>query len=59
MSQPDKVIAHLYVRRLDTRECVNTIDLHTTDSRYVEKVMLGMLRNMSPDYFIDDSEVWR
>ena len=55
--QPGGLMANLYVRRLDTQEIVSTIALRRTDSRYVEKVMAGMLINMDTDtYFIDDSE---
>ncbi len=45
----------LYVRALDTREIVHTVEVHNTTQ--VERVMLGMLRNMDTDrFFIDDSE---
>jgi hypothetical protein len=48
--------AYLYVRKLETGEEVDKIGLTNTNHRHVEKVMSGMLRNMSDEYFIDDSE---
>ena len=48
---------NLYVKVIKTREIVHTVPLKSTNWRYIEKVMLGMLRNMDTDnYFIDDNE---
>ena len=51
-------MANLYVCRVGTQERVHTVDVHNKTGRAVEKVMLGMLRNMDTDnYYIDDSEI--
>ena len=50
--------ASLRVRSFDTREIVHSVGLNNIGHSHVEKVMMGMLRNMNTDqYFIDDSEV--
>jgi len=50
--------AYLRVRSFDTREIVHSVGLTNIGRSYVEKVMMGMLRNMNTDkYFVDDSEV--
>jgi len=50
--------AYLRVRSFDTREIVHSVGVEPYNLRHVEKVMMGMLRNMNTDkYFIDDSEV--
>tara|TARA_Y100000310_G_scaffold293296_1_gene322787 strand:+ start:400 stop:582 length:183 start_codon:yes stop_codon:yes gene_type:complete len=48
----------LIVRDFDGNE-IKRVELHRTDARYVEKVMSGMLINMSDRFYIDDSEVDR
>jgi hypothetical protein len=51
-------MANLYVKSFDTGEVVKIIPLKSTGERHVERVMLGLLRNMNTDdYYIDDSEV--
>lgn len=52
-----KYKAFLIVRRFDTREEVSRIGLTNLSRSLVERVMMGMLKNMGEDYFIDDSEV--
>lgn len=48
-------MADLIIRRLDTREEIHRV--HVENTGQVQKVMLGMLRNMNTkEYFIDDSE---
>jgi hypothetical protein len=55
----EKTMASLHVRRFDTREIVHSVELTSTNDRYVEQVMLGMLRNMNTEeYYVDDSEVY-
>ena len=47
----------LHVRRLDTKEIVKSIEIQNDNQRYVEQVMMGLLRNMNTDdYYVDDSE---
>lgn len=41
-----------------TREVVKTISVEGKGSRQVEKVMLGLLRNMSDEYLVDDSDAY-
>ena len=51
-------MANLYVKRLDTRETVSTIDLHGKTGRAAERVVSGLLRQMDTEtYFVDDDEV--
>jgi hypothetical protein len=47
----------LIVRDVKTREEVDRVELSSVNENHVERVMSGMLINMSPDYFVDDSEV--
>ena len=50
-------MARLHIRRLDNREIVKSIEVANNNPRHLERVMLGLLRNMNTDeYFIDDSE---
>jgi len=50
--------AYLRVRSFDTRDIISSVGLTNLRHSHVEKVMMGMLRNMNTDdYFIDDSEV--
>ena len=51
------ILAELVVRRFDDRSEVGRIVLRSLSHGHVEKVMMGLLRNMGEDYFIDDSEV--
>lgn len=47
----------LKVVDLETREVVHKVEVTNDNPRHVEKVMLGMLRNMDTEkYFIDDSD---
>lgn len=46
--------ADLVVRNLKGEE-VHRVTIHNANARKVEKVMSGLLRNMSPDYYVDDS----
>jgi hypothetical protein len=48
---------HLYVRRLDTRKIVKTLDVTGYSENQVDRIVMGLLRNMNRDeYFVDDSE---
>ena len=50
--------AYLRVRRLGTNEIVHSVGLSSTHWRHVERVMMGLLRNMDTDrFYVDDSEV--
>ena len=50
--------AYLRVRRFDTNEIVHSVGLSSTHWRHVERVMMGLLRNMDTDrFYVDDSEV--
>jgi hypothetical protein len=51
-------MADLIVRRLDDRSEVHRVTISESDPtpRRVEVTMRGMLRNLSPLFFIDDSE---
>ena len=46
----------LIVRRLGTNEEVHRVDVTGKEQPAIEKIMLGMLRNMAEDRYIDDSE---
>ncbi len=51
-------MTNLYVKRLDTRETVSTIDLHGKTGSRADKVVRGLLRQMNTEeYFVDDSEI--
>ena len=51
-------VAYLRVKRFSNNETVRSVGLKNLSERWVEKVMMGMLRNMnSEDFYIDDSEV--
>jgi hypothetical protein len=46
----------LIVRRIDDRSEVSRIPVENPSERKVERVMMGMLRNMDTErFFIDDS----
>ena len=48
----------LYVRDFETRSVIKEIPISNTSARHVERVMMGLLRNMDTDrFFIDDSEM--
>lgn len=50
--------AYLRVKLFDTRETIHSVGLTDLRERSVERVMLGMLRNMNTEqFYIDDSEV--
>lgn len=51
-------LAHLHIKRMGTDETVKSIGLTSLSERYVEKVTMGLMRNMNLDsYYVDDSEV--
>lgn len=51
---------YLYVRDIETREVVHTVDVTGRNENMVEKVMRGMLINMNTNkYFVDDSEAYK
>lgn len=45
----------LLVRHVKTWEIVHRIDVHDKSVSTIQKVLCGLLRNMSDDYFVDDS----
>lgn len=50
--------AYLRVKRLGDGTVISSIGINNLSERHVERVMLGLLRNMDTDnYYIDDSEV--
>lgn len=49
----------LKVVRANTREVVHTVDVTGRNERAIERIMIGMLTNMSDEYFIDDSEAYK
>ena len=54
----ENYLAYLRVRRIDNNECVHSVGLSKLNDQHVERVMLGLLRNMDTDkFFIDESEV--
>lgn len=52
-----KFKAYLLVKRVADSEVVDRIGVSRLDDFYVERVMSGLLINMSPEYYVDDSEV--
>ena len=49
----------LVVRRLSTKEEIHRIELHNKSERQVERIILGLLRNMNTDeFYVDDSEAY-
>jgi hypothetical protein len=52
-----KALADLVVRELKTSKEVHRVALNSLSESHVERVMMGMLRNMSERFYIDDSEV--
>lgn len=53
----NEIKAYLRIRHLITKEIVKSIPLYSVNQRRVERVMLGILRNLGDDYYVDDSEV--
>ena len=52
-----RTMPNIYVRRLDNNEIVHTVSVKHTDPRDIDKVVLGLLRNMNTDrFYVDDSE---
>ena len=51
----EKKERYLLVRRLSTGEVVRRIDVEYKTASTIEKVVSGLLRNMSPDFYVDDS----
>ena len=46
----------LQVKRIDTREIVHEVEISDNKrDRDVERIMLGMMRNMADDLFISDT----
>lgn len=53
-----KPLAHLIVKSFDGHKVIKKIALHNLDENHVERVMLGLLRQMDRDrFYVDDSEV--
>lgn len=51
---------NLYVRDFKTRSLIHTINVTGKSWNQVEKIELGMLRNMDTEkYFIDDDEAFK
>lgn len=50
-----KAKRELRVVNLETREVVHRVDISSKTDRMVERCMMGMLRNMSDAYYIQDS----
>ena len=51
---------YLFVRDIETREIVHTVEVTGRSENMVEKVMRGMLINMNTDkFFIDDSKAYK
>ncbi len=47
----------LHIRELGTNKLIHSVPLRSTSGRYVDKVMMGMLRKVNlNEYWIDDSE---
>lgn len=46
----------LHVKRFDTGETVHSVEVHNLTASHVERVMMGMLRNLSDEFYVDDSE---
>ena len=50
----------LVVRKLGSDEEITRVSVTNYNERHIEKVMMGMLRNMDTEtYYVDDSEVDR
>lgn len=49
-------MADLIVREFGTGQEVSRVDVSGKSESAIERVMMGMLRNMSERYYIDDSE---
>lgn len=49
-------MAKVRIRRLDTREVVHEIEVGTPTWRRHERFLAGLLRNLHPDLYVDDSE---
>ncbi len=45
----------IHVKSIKTKEIVHSVDVTDQSERDVERVMRGMLINMSDDFFITDS----
>lgn len=56
MSEDKKYIGYLIIRSVKTREEIDRVGLTSLNENHVERVMLGLLRNMGEDYYVDDSE---
>lgn len=48
----------LKVRRIIGGEVVKEVDVTGKSERSIERVIAGMLINMSPDFYVDDSEAY-
>lgn len=46
----------LKIRNLKTNEIVREVEVTGKSQNQIERVMSGMLRNMSDDYYVDDSD---
>ena len=50
--------AQIHFRKLKTREIVHSFDVPVPiSSRSLERILMGAMRNMNPDCYLDDSEV--
>ena len=48
---------NLYIRDLNTREAIKTMPMSNSHPKHIERVMMGLLRQMDTDrFYIDDSE---
>jgi len=53
-----KPLAHLLVKSFETDEVIKKLAIHDLDEKHIERVMLGLLRQMDRErYYVDDSEV--
>lgn len=49
---------NIYYRRLSDQEIIGTVNADSVKTwRTAERVVMGMLRNMRDDLFVDDSEL--
>lgn len=50
-------MADLIIRDLKSDIEIDRIKINNLSNGHVERVMLGIMRNMNEDYYIDDSEI--
>jgi hypothetical protein len=57
-TEQDMSKANIYVRDIEKREIVHTIEVTNPSPRKVARVVAGLLRNMNTkEFYVDDSEV--